>query len=73
MTQTEAVLDILKSGDSISSLEAFQEFGITRLSSIIFNLRKKGYAITSDSIKTTNRFGSTVVFSRYKLESEPTC
>lgn len=73
MTQTEAVLDILKSGDSISSLEAFQEFGITRLSSIIFNLRKKGYAITSDSIATTNRFGNTVVFSRYKLESEPTC
>ena len=73
MTQTEAVLDILKSGDSISSLEAFQEFGITRLSSIIFNLRQRGYVITSDNIKTTNRFGGTVVFSRYKLESEPTC
>ena len=69
MTQTEAVLDILKSGDSISSLEAFQEFGITRLSSIIFNLRKKGYAITSDNIKTTNRFGGTVTFSRYRLEA----
>lgn len=73
MTQTQAVLDILKSGDSISSLEAFQEFGITRLSSIIFSLRQRGYVITSDNIKTTNRFGSTVVFSRYKLESEPTC
>ena len=68
MTQTQAVLDILKSGDSISSLEAFQEFGITRLSAIIFNLRQKGYIITSDNIKTTNRFGGTVVFSRYKLE-----
>ena len=68
MTQTQAVLDILKSGDSISSLEAFQEFGITRLSAIIFNLRQRGYVITSDNIKTTNRFGGTVVFSRYKLE-----
>jgi len=69
MTQTQAVLDILKSGDSISSLEAFQEFGITRLSAIIFNLRKKGYVITSDNIKTTNRFGGTVTFSRYRLEA----
>lgn len=68
MTQTQAVLDWLMSGDSISSLEAFKELGITRLSAIIFNLRKKGYNITSEDEKTVNRFGSTVVFSRYKLE-----
>lgn len=68
MTQTQAVLDWLMSGDSISSLEAFKELGITRLSAIIFNLRKKGYCITSEDEKTVNRFGSTVVFSRYKLE-----
>jgi len=68
MTQTQAVLDWLMSGDSISSLEAFKELGITRLSAIIFNLRKKGYRITSEDEKTVNRFGSTVVFSRYKLE-----
>lgn len=68
MTQTQAVLDWLMSGDSISSLEAFKELGITRLSAIIFRLRQKGYRITSEDEKTVNRFGSTVVFSRYKLE-----
>lgn len=68
MTQTQAVLDWLKTGDSISSFEAFKELGVTRLSAIIFALRKKGYAITSTDEKTTNRFGGTVVFSRYKLE-----
>lgn len=71
MTQTEAVLEWLKSGESISSYEAFKEIGATRLSSIIFNLRKKGYNITSTNEETTNRFGKTVVFSRYKLEEEP--
>lgn len=68
MTQMEAVLHVLKSGESISSIQAFNEFGITRLSAIIFNLRKKGYPISSESIKTTNRFGGTVYFSKYKLE-----
>lgn len=68
MTQREAVLDWLMSGDTISSFEAFKELGVTRLSAIIYDLRKKGYSITSEDEKTVNRFGSTVVFSRYKLE-----
>lgn len=68
MTQTQAVLDWLKSGDSISSYEAFKELGVTRLSAIIYRLRRKGYSITSTDEKTTNRFGGTVTFSRYKLE-----
>ena len=69
MTQTQAVLDWLKSGDTISSFEAFKELGVTRLSAIIFQLRKKGYNITSIDEKTTNRFGGMVTFSRYKLEA----
>ena len=69
MTQTQAVLDWLRSGDSISSYEAFKELGVTRLSAIIFRLRQKGYSITSVDEKTTNRFGGTVTFSRYKLEA----
>lgn len=68
MTQTQAVLDWLMSGDSISSFEAFKELGVTRLSAIVFRLRQKGYNITSTDEKTTNRFGGTVTFSRYKLE-----
>lgn len=70
MTQTQAVLDWLKSGDTISSFEAFRELGVTRLSAIIFRLRQKGYSITSVDEKTTNRFGGTVTFSRYKLEED---
>lgn len=71
MTQREVVLDILKSGDSISSMEAFAEFGITRLSAIVFDLRKRGYNITSKDETTTNRYGGKVTFSRYFLEETP--
>ena len=71
MTQKEAILNVLKSGESISSFEAFREFGITRLSAIIFDLRKQGYNIESEDEKTVNRFGGTVVFARYKLMEEP--
>ena len=68
MTQREAVLNVLKSGESISSFEAFQEFGITRLSAIVFDLRKRGYAISGKDEEITNRFGNKVHFTRYKLE-----
>lgn len=67
MTQIQMVLDVLKSGDSITSMEAFNEFGITRLSSIIYDLRKKGYEIASENIEITNRFGNKVQFARYRL------
>lgn len=70
MTQREAILNVLKSGESITSFEAFSEFGITRLSAIVFDLRKKGYLISSEDIETTNRFGGKVRFSRYKLEDQ---
>lgn len=42
MTKTQAVLDWLKTHASISSMEAIQNFGSTRLSAIVFNLRKRG-------------------------------
>ena len=67
-TQKDAVLEWLKTGASISSLDAFKELGVTRLSAIIFNLRKEGYAIKATDFQTTNRFGGRVTFSRYSLE-----
>ena len=69
MTQTQAVLDWLMTGDGITSFDAFKELGVTRLSAIIFNLRKKGYEIASEELTTINRFGSKVRYSRYTLES----
>lgn len=71
MTQTQAVLDWLKTHASISSMEAIQSFGATRLSAIIFNLRKKGYNIETVTCEGTDRFGNKMQFARYYLRDSP--
>lgn len=69
MNQTDAVLEWLKTGAGITTFEAFEELGVTRLSAIIFRLRDKGYSIKSETLWTVNRYGAKVKYSRYYLES----
>jgi hypothetical protein len=64
--QRTSVMMHLKEKGSINSLEAIKEYGITRLASIICNLRKEGYYITSNDIKFKNRFGGDSHYSDYK-------
>lgn len=64
MTLTGAILRHLKEYKSITSFEAFTEYGETRLSAIIFNLRKT-HIITDEWIERTNRFGENVRFKKY--------
>ena len=71
MTKTQAVLDWLKTHASISSMEAIQNFGATRLSAIIFNLRKAGYDIETVTCEGTDRFGHPMRYARYYLRNSP--
>lgn len=71
MTKTQAILDWLKTHTSISSMEAIQSFGATRLSAIIFNLRKKGYNIETVTCEGRDRFGNPMRFARYYLRDSP--
>jgi hypothetical protein len=68
-TQKEAVLSHLKSFGKITSWEAIKEYGATRLSGIIYTLRKEGYEIISEDTTNKNRFGNPVTFSTYKLKT----
>ena len=45
MNQTEQILHHLRQGNKITSWEAIHKFRCTRLSSIIYNLKKYGYDI----------------------------
>ena len=72
MNKTKAVLDWLKTHASISSMEAIQSFGATRLSVIIFNLRKRGYNIETVRCEGTDRFGNPMRYARYYLRDSPT-
>ena len=67
-TKTGEVLRYLKENGSITSMEAIERFGATRLSAIIFNLRhNRGYDISTVPITSTDRYGHQVTFARYVL------
>ena len=61
----EQVLEHLKTYGHITSWEAIQEYGATRLSSIIFNLRKRGYDIETEENMAKDRYGNTCRFADY--------
>lgn len=65
--QQDMVLDYIKKTGSISSMEAFKYLGVTRLSAIIFNLRKEGHKVKSVTECSKNRYGSYVRYCRYFL------
>lgn len=71
MTQGEKVLDYMKKHGSITTMEAFKNFGITRLSARVFELREKGYMIDSDPVKVKTRDSEKVTVARYTLKESP--
>ena len=64
---TARVLKYLQTHNGITSMEAFELFGATRLSAIIFNLRKYGFEIESIPMRGKNRYGDPVNFVKYHL------
>ncbi len=61
------VLSHLKSGQTITSLDAINLYGATRLSAIIFNLRQRGLNIATLPTTINDRFGNTTTYAKYKL------
>lgn len=72
MSLTRRVLNYMLDFDTITSWEAIKEFSATRLSAIIFNLRKKGFIIENEWQTATNRYGDSVRFVEYRLNKEKT-
>ena len=64
---TGRVLEHLLNHKTISSKEAFELYGATRLSAIIFNLRQEGYYIENIPREGLNRFGEKVRYVDYEL------
>lgn len=67
-TKTERVLRHLQDFGSITSWEAIKEYGATRLSAIIFNLKHKYHYIFEDEwVEFTDRYGFPGRFKKYVL------
>ena len=63
--QSGALLEHLKTKGSITSMEAIELYGATRLSARIYDFRKLGYAIETHDITAKNRFGETYTYAKY--------
>lgn len=69
MNKTKKVMLHLQEEGHINSWEAIQEYGATRLSAIIFNLRYRyGMNIRSQKRQFTDRYGEKAYFVDYILE-----
>ena len=68
MNKTKAILLHLQEKGSITSWEAIKEYGATRLSAIIYNLRYKYHLdIITENVEFTDRYGSKSSFAKYIL------
>lgn len=70
LTQYDRVLHHLKAKNKITSWESITEYGITRLSAVIYMLRQDGYIISSNFKSAKNRYGDIVSFAEYTLEEK---
>lgn len=64
-TQTALIKKHLNKKGSITSWEAIQRYGCTRLSAKIYDLRKEGMNIKTEHVTKKNRYGYLVTFAKY--------
>jgi hypothetical protein len=70
LSQTGEMLTYLKKNGNITSFQAIKLFGATRLSAIIYDLRKDGHIIETKSKTAKNRRGTTTTFAVYEYKGE---
>ena len=70
-TQKSEILAYMKAGHRITSMQAIEMFGATRLSAIIYELRHDdGYNIITHDRIGKNRYGGVVQYAEYELVKE---
>ena len=67
MTQNQKILRHMQVYGKITTYEAFMDYGITRLSARIWDLRHEGHAIASKNKSGMNRFGEKTTYAEYRL------
>lgn len=71
MTQKEAVLKYIEEKGSITPKQAIEDLGITKLATVVSNLRlKDGVEIKKESVKVKTRYEKSTVIKKYSFPSE---
>ena len=68
--QRNAILNHLKNIGTITSMEAFNLYGVTRLSAIVHDLRDMGFPIHTIMVDGKTRFGDSTKYAKYILGNE---
>ena len=66
-TQKEEILEYLRNNKKITILEAIYQLGVTRLSAVIYNLKKDGYNIETQMKTIKAKNGRKTSVAEYKL------
>ncbi len=67
MTKKERILRHIQDFGTITPMEAMQDYGSMRLAAIIFDLKKDGYNIMTETLHGTDRYGKPTHWARYRL------
>lgn len=67
VTKTGKIKEHLLTKGHITSLEAINLYSATRLSAIIFNLRKEGMDIRTDDVHSKDCNGNSCIYANYVL------
>lgn len=62
------IMQYMKDFGSITTMQAYTDLGVTRLSARIKELKDSGIDIGSKPVSRKNRYGKNVTFLRYRLE-----
>ena len=68
--QHERIKAYIAERGSITQAEATEELGITKLSTRIGEMRRKGYAVIITMEKGVNRYGEPTRFAKYSRSEE---
>lgn len=66
-SQNDRILRYMRANGSITTMEAFLELGVTRLSGRIYELKENGYSICGRDIKVPTRTGGMATVTEYSL------
>lgn len=69
-TQGKIVKAHLERNGSITSMEAFRKYNITRISAIIYTLRHSGMKIETERVNKKNKEGKVMNYGIYHLVKE---
>jgi hypothetical protein len=66
-TQAQAIREYLIAGGTLTSMEAYERFGCTRLAVYIYEMRKKGFKIVKTWRYGKNRYGRQTRYAAYGI------